>query len=99
MFVKYAQGVIVMPGGFRTLDELFESLTLVQTQKVTWFPIVLVGTEFWSGLLDWIRDVLVARGTVSPGDVGLLTVTDDPAEAVAAMVDAAEERRRRNGRR
>jgi uncharacterized protein (TIGR00730 family) len=99
MFVKYAQGFIVMPGGFGTLDELFESLTLVQTQKVTWFPIVLVGTEFWSGLLDWIREVLVARGTVSPGDVDLLTVTDDPAEAVAAMVDAAEERRRRNGQR
>jgi uncharacterized protein (TIGR00730 family) len=99
MFVKYAQGFIVMPGGFGTLDELFESLTLVQTQKVTWFPIVLVGTDFWSGLLDWTRDVLVARGTVSPSDLDLVTVTDDPAEAVAAMVDAVEERRRRNGSR
>src|SRR3712207_228965 len=99
MFVKYAQGFIVMPGGFGTLDELFESLTLVQTQKVTWFPIVLVGTVFWSGLLDWVRQVLVTRGTVSPGDLDLVTVTDDPAEAVAAMVDAIEERRRRNGTR
>jgi uncharacterized protein (TIGR00730 family) len=99
MFVKYAQGFIVMPGGFGTLDELFESLTLVQTQKVTWFPIVLVGTDFWRGLLDWVREVLVARGTVGAGDLELLTVTDDPAEAVAAMVDAAEERRRRNGQR
>src|ERR687890_371298 len=92
MFVKYAQGFIVMPGGFGTLDELFESLTLVQTQKVTWFPIVLVGTDFWSGLLDWAREVLVPRGTVSAADLELLTVTDDAAEAVAAMVDAAEER-------
>jgi len=99
MFVKYAQGFIVMPGGFGTLDELFESLTLVQTQKVTWFPIVLVGTEFWTGLLDWTREVLVPRGTVNPNDLELLTVTDDPAEAVEAMVDAAEERRRRNGQR
>jgi uncharacterized protein (TIGR00730 family) len=99
MFVKYAQGFIVMPGGFGTLDELFEALTLVQTQKVTWFPIVLVGTAFWGGLLDWVRDVLLAEGTVSPGDLDLVTVTDDPAEAVAAMVDAAEERRRRNGAR
>jgi uncharacterized protein (TIGR00730 family) len=99
MFVKYAQGFIVMPGGFGTLDELFESLTLVQTQKVTWFPIVLVGTEFWSGLLDWVREKLLARGTVSPADLDLVTVTDDPAEAVAAMVDAVEERRRRNGAR
>ena len=97
MFVKYAQGFIVMPGGFGTLDELFEALTLVQTQKVTWFPIVLVGRDYWSGLLDWVREVLVPRGAVSPRDLDLVTVTDDPAEAVAAMVDAAEERRRRNG--
>ncbi len=99
MFVKYAQGFIVMPGGFGTLDELFESMTLVQTQKVTWFPIVLVGTDFWRGLLDWTRDVLVPSGTVSATDLDLVTVTDDPAEAVAAMVDAAEERRRRSGER
>ena len=97
MFVKYAQGFIVMPGGFGTLDELFEALTLVQTQKVTWFPLVLVGTDFWRGLLDWVRDVLVPSGTVSPADLVLVTVTDDPAVAEAAVVDAAQERRRRNG--
>ena len=99
MFVKYAQGFIVMPGGFGTLDELFEALTLVQTGKVTWFPIVLVGTRFWGGLIDWVRETLVPAGTISPDDLDLLTVTDDPAVAVAAVVDAAEERRRRNGAR
>ncbi|CAA9365372.1 MAG: LOG family protein [uncultured Nocardioidaceae bacterium] len=99
MFVKYAQGFIVMPGGFGTLDELFEALTLVQTQKVTSFPIVLVGTTFWGGLLDWVRDVLVGQGTISPSDVDLVTVTDDPAVAVGAVVDAAEERRRRSSER
>jgi uncharacterized protein (TIGR00730 family) len=99
MFVKYAQGFIVMPGGFGTLDELFEALTLVQTGKVTWFPIVLVGTQFWGGLVDWVRETLVQAGTISPDDLDLVTVTDDPAVAVAAVVDAAEERRRRNGAR
>jgi uncharacterized protein (TIGR00730 family) len=99
MFVKYAQGFIVMPGGFGTLDELFEALTLVQTGKVTSFPIVLVGTEFWGGLLDWVRASLLAAGTISATDLDLVTVTDDPAVAVAAVVDAAEERRRRNGQR
>jgi uncharacterized protein (TIGR00730 family) len=97
MFVKYAQGFIVMPGGFGTLDELFEALTLVQTRKVTSFPIVLVGTAFWGGLLDWVRGSLLAAGTVSASDIDLVTVTDDPAVAVAAIVDAAAERRRRNG--
>ena len=96
MFVKYAQGFIVMPGGFGTLDELFEALTLVQTGKVTSFPIVLVGTEFWGGLSDWVRGSLLAAGTISPSDLDLVTVTDDPAVAVAAVVDAAEERRRRS---
>ena len=99
MFVKYAQGFIVMPGGFGTLDELFEALTLVQTGKVTWFPIVLVGTEFWGGLMEWVRSALLAAGTISPADLDLVTVTDDPAVAVAAVVDAAEERRHRSTRR
>ena len=99
MFVKYAQGFIVMPGGFGTLDELFEALTLVQTQKVTSFPIVLVGTAFWGGLLDWVRDVMVGRETISPSDVDLVTVTDDPGVAVAAVVDAAQDRRRRSSER
>ena len=67
MFVKYSQGFIVLPGGFGTLDELFEALTLVQTQKVTSFPIVLVGTSYWSGLLDWLRDTVLADGKIAPG--------------------------------
>ncbi len=82
MFVKYAQGFIVFPGGFGTLDELFESLTLVQTHKITKIPIVLFGTEFWGGLVDWIKDKLVGAGTISPEDVELFTLTDDPKVAV-----------------
>jgi len=82
MFLKYAQGFVVMPGGFGTLDELFEALVLVQTEKVTAFPIVLVGSRFWQGLIDWIRAVPVAEGMINIADVDLLTVTDDPVEAV-----------------
>jgi uncharacterized protein (TIGR00730 family) len=91
MFVKYAQAFVILPGGFGTLDELFEALTLVQTRKVTRFPVILLGTEYWSGLIDWIRDRMVAEGTVSPGDLDLITVTDSVAEAVAAIqaADAA----------
>ncbi|GAA4944334.1 TIGR00730 family Rossman fold protein [Streptomonospora halophila] len=82
MFVKYSQAFVVLPGGFGTLDELFESITLVQTGKVTRFPVVLVGTEFWSGLRDWIRNTLLEEGTISPGDPDLLHLTDDPDEVV-----------------
>lgn len=82
MFVKYAQGFIVMPGGFGTLDELFESLVLVQTRKVTSFPIVLIGTEYWGGLLDWIRNTMAEHGVIGPADPDLMVITDDPAEAV-----------------
>jgi hypothetical protein len=88
MFVKYAQGFIVLPGGFGTLDELFEAVTLVQTGKVTHFPIVLVGVEYWAPLVDWIRATLVGEGTISARDVGLVTLTDDPAQAVATVVEA-----------
>jgi hypothetical protein len=88
MFVKYAQGFVVLPGGFGTLDELFEALTLVQTEKVTSFPIVLMGRDYWSGLLDWLRGSALERGTISPRDVDLLTLTDDPAEVVDVMVEA-----------
>jgi len=88
MFLKYAQGFIVLPGGFGTLDELFEALTLVQTQKVTSFPIVLVGTTYWSGLVDWVRHTALADGKVSQQDLAMLRVTDDVEEAVAAMVEA-----------
>ncbi|MGB5951001.1 MAG: TIGR00730 family Rossman fold protein [Ornithinimicrobium sp.] len=91
MFVKYAQGFIVLPGGFGTLDELFEAVTLVQTGKVTHFPIVLIGTQFWSPMLDWVKDTLYADGTISESDLDLMQITDDPAEAVRiiAAADAA----------
>jgi hypothetical protein len=82
MFLKYAQGFVVLPGGFGTLDELFEALVLVQTEKITAFPIVLLGTAFWSGLLDWIRATLVTEGMIKAGDVDLVTLTDDPVAAV-----------------
>jgi uncharacterized protein (TIGR00730 family) len=88
MFVKYAQGFVVLPGGFGTFDELFEALTLVQTQKVTSFPIVLVGTSYWSGLLDWIRHTVLAEGKIAAADLDMFQVTDDVDEAVAVMVAA-----------
>ncbi|HEY9314683.1 TIGR00730 family Rossman fold protein [Williamsia sp.] len=91
MFVKYAEAFICLPGGFGTLDELFEALTLVQTRKVTQFPIVLLGTEFWGPLLDWIKGTLTEQGFVSPADVDLLQVTDSVAEAVD-IVKASRQR-------
>lgn len=90
MFVKYSQGFVVAPGGLGTLDELFEALTLAQTQKVTAFPIVLLGTAFWSGLLGWLRETALAAGTISEADLDRLVVTDDLSEAVALMVAARE---------
>ncbi|MDG4833212.1 TIGR00730 family Rossman fold protein [Solwaraspora sp. WMMD1047] len=88
MFVKYAQAFVVLPGGFGTLDELFEALTLVQTGKVTRFPVVLMGADYWRGLLDWLRDTLAADGKIGPADLDLICVTDDVASAVAHIVDA-----------
>ncbi|MFB9671481.1 TIGR00730 family Rossman fold protein [Microlunatus capsulatus] len=85
MFVKYAQGFVVMPGGFGTLDELFEALTLVQTQKVTSFPVVLFGSAYWQGLLDWFRDTALPHGSVGQRDLDLLQLTDDLDEAVALV--------------
>src|SRR5260221_12473739 len=81
MFVKYARGFVIFPGGLGTLDELFESLTLAQTGKIEHFPIVLFGTKYWSGLLDWMRAVVLAHGAMSPEDFDLVTLTDDPEEA------------------
>ena len=82
MFVKYAEGFVVFPGGYGTLDELFESLTLIQTGKVNHFPVVLFGSRYWSGLVDWLTDPVVAEGKVGPEDLDLFHVTDDPAEVV-----------------
>jgi len=82
MFLKYAQGFVVLPGGFGTLDELFEALVLVQTEKMTAFPVVLMGVQFWGGLIDWIRSTLVAQGMIAERDLDLITLTDDPEEAV-----------------
>ena len=86
MFVKYAQGFVVMPGGFGTFDELFEALTLVQTRKVTSFPVILVGTSYWQGMVAWIRDQAVGRGFVSDADLELLRLTDDLDEVVEAIL-------------
>ena len=92
MFVKYSQGFVVLPGGLGTFDELFEALTLVQTQKVTSFPIVLIGTAYWQGLLDWLRGTVLAEGKINANDLDMLVVTDDVDEAVALMVAAREDR-------
>ncbi|MFG3283108.1 TIGR00730 family Rossman fold protein [Streptomyces sp. NPDC048111] len=89
MFVKYAQGFVVLPGGLGTLDELFEALTLVQTRKVTRFPIVLFGTEYWGGLVDWLRNTVIAQGKASENDLLLFHVTDDVDEAIALVTKEA----------
>lgn len=88
MFIKYSQAFVVLPGGFGTLDELFEAITLVQTRKITRFPIVLVGTDFWGGLIDWVRSAMLPSGKISPFDLDLVHLTDDPAEVVEVVVEA-----------
>jgi uncharacterized protein (TIGR00730 family) len=92
MFVKYSQGFVVFPGGFGTLDELFESLTLVQTRKVTSFPVVLVGTEYWRGLRDWLRDTVARTGRVAEADLDLVDVTDDPDEILRIILESQASR-------
>ena len=87
MFVKAAEGFVVFPGGFGTADELFESLTLIQTGKVLHFPVLLFDSAYWSPLLDWVRERSLPQGMVSPEDLALLTVTDDPAEAVRVVLE------------
>ncbi|HEX8061461.1 MAG TPA: TIGR00730 family Rossman fold protein, partial [Cyclobacteriaceae bacterium] len=82
MFVKYSQGFVVMPGGFGTLDELSEALTLIQTKKIGRFPIVLVGKKYWAGLLQWIRQALLAEGMIAEEDLDLFSIVDTPEEAV-----------------
>jgi uncharacterized protein (TIGR00730 family) len=88
MFVKYAQAFVITPGGFGTLDEMFEALTLVQTHKVTRFPVILFGSQYWGGLLDWIRNTVLAAGKINAPDIDLMHVTDDVDDAVKVIVEA-----------
>jgi uncharacterized protein (TIGR00730 family) len=90
MFVRYSGAFVVLPGGYGTLDELFEALTLIQTGKIRFFPVVLVGGGYWSGLVDWIRERMLAERNISPEDIDLLHLTDDIDEVVAICRDAAE---------
>jgi uncharacterized protein (TIGR00730 family) len=94
MFVKYASGFVAFPGGLGTLDELFESLTLVQTDKIEGFPIVLMGSDYWTGLTDWLEGTVVATGAMAAPDLGLFSVVDTPAEAMAVIESAAQTPRR-----
>jgi uncharacterized protein (TIGR00730 family) len=87
MFLKYAHGFIVMPGGFGTLDELFEAITLVQTKKTQSFPIVLVGLDYWEGLIDWIKQKMLSEKMITPEDLNLFQVTDDPVEVAAIIAN------------
>lgn len=85
IFIKYAQAYVVLPGGFGTLDELFEALTLIQTDRIKPFPVILVGNDYWKGLLDWVRDRLLQTGKISPEDLELIQLVDEPAEVVATV--------------
>jgi uncharacterized protein (TIGR00730 family) len=87
MFVKYAKAFIVFPGGFGTLDELFEAITLVQTERVDPFPVILVGSRYWKGLAGWINDTLLPQGTIDKSDLKLFSVVDKPQEVLAAIND------------
>ncbi len=97
MFVKYADGFVILPGGYGTMDELFEAVTLIQTGKIKHFPVILVGTAFFGGLLAWIKSKLLGEGMISPGDVDLIQVTDDPKEVIEIVRKAG--RRRADGAR
>jgi hypothetical protein len=96
MFVRYASGFVVFPGGFGTLDEMFEAATLRQTEKIRHFPIILFGSDYWRGLVDWLRERLEGEGKLSPGDLDMLEVTDDPARVVEAMHEIEHRRPRRH---
>jgi uncharacterized protein (TIGR00730 family) len=99
MFIKYSVAFIIFPGGFGTLDELFEALTLIQTGKIYQFPVILFGRHYWAGLVRWLQTRVLGEGKISPGDMDLMLLTDDPAEACAAVVSAYESQRRAaNGR-
>ena len=94
MFVRYASGFVVFPGGFGTMDELWEALTLIQTGKITEFPVILVGGSYWSGLVDWVRERMLTEGNISPGDLELFTLTDDPFEIRDLLMSAAHRQAR-----
>ena len=94
MFVRYASGFVVFPGGFGTMDELWEALTLIQTGKITEFPVVLVGVDYWRGMIDWVGERMLAEGNISPGDLDLYTLTDDPAEVRDLLMSAAHRQAR-----
>jgi uncharacterized protein (TIGR00730 family) len=94
MFVRYASGFVVFPGGFGTMDELWEALTLIQTGKITEFPVVLVGSGYWSGLVDWVGDRMLAEGNIAADDLELWTLTDDPAEVRDVLTSAAHRQAR-----
>ena len=85
IFIKYAQAYVVLPGGFGTLDELFEALTLIQTDRIKPFPVILVGNDYWKGLLDWVQDRLLETGKISPEDLDLIQLLDEPKEIVATV--------------
>jgi len=85
MFIKYSQGFVVMPGGFGTLDELFEAITLIQTKKIGKFPIVLVGRKYWAGLFEWIKNTLVEEGNISPKDLDLISLVDTEKEVLEVI--------------
>ncbi len=93
MFVKYADAFVIFPGGYGTLDELFEALTLIQTKKVQNFPVILMGADYWTGLIDWIKGTLLGEAAISPEDVDLLRITDDPAETCQIINAYVTERR------
>src|SRR5918998_5086022 len=94
MFVRYASGFVVFPGGFGTMDELWEALTLIQTGKITEFPVILVGTDYWRGLVDWVSERMLSEGNISPSDLELLTLTDDPHEVRDLLMSAAHRQAR-----
>jgi uncharacterized protein (TIGR00730 family) len=92
MFVKYADGFVILPGGYGTLDEMMEALTLIQTGKIRHFPVVLVGSAFYAGFLEWIKAKLLGEGMISPDDLDLIQVTDDPKEVIQIVREAGRRR-------
>jgi hypothetical protein len=93
MLIKYSRGFVILPGGFGTLDEMLEAITLIQTGKLYDFPVILIGVDYWKGFLNWIREVLVKNGTVEADDLNFLRVTDDPEEAIRIILNTTQDLR------